>query len=141
MPERGKSRKPPRDKIIPIRATNAEVQEIDDIAESQGLNRSQWVRQQLKAKIEVVEENPQITDLIKTLQQITTELAPIGNNLNQLTRQVNTAVASGQNLPQYVDNPESINHLNNQVQSIKQTIQGLILEVKPRTIYKTTKKK
>ena len=133
---RGKSKRATRKNIIPIRATDAELKEIDDIAESQGLNRSDWLRQQFSSEIGVKVDNPTVNNLIATLQEISQELAPIGNNLNQLTREVNSAVASGQNLPEYVKNPESLNELRTKVQSINQTVKGLILEVKPKSKYR-----
>ena len=120
-------------KIAPVRLTEAELQRIDDVAESQGLNRSELIRQKLKTDIKTeFKENPQITSLIASLQEIKQELSPIGNNLNQLTREVNTAIASGQNIPEYINNPCDLNELNKAIASLSQTIRGLILEVKAK---------
>lgn len=110
--------------VIRARATKEESAQIDRMATKLEIKRSEYIRRQCLGPI--VKTNPQTAATIANLKTIVKELAPIGNNLNQITRHINTAVVSGQTLPGWVDSPETIPELAQLIHALQSELKTLL---------------
>jgi hypothetical protein len=130
-----------KNKIIPIRITPSKLAYIDEQAKKLNLNRSTWIEDRCFSQ-----ENPQILELkpdtqyYEVLKQLNYQLAMIGNNINQISRHINTIVASGGEVPQYIDSPESLTELSKKISQLKSSVAGIIKENKPPKLRKRHKR-
>ena len=127
MPEI-KKKKPNKDEKAQVRFTSAELTYVDRCCQEKGLTRSAWIRRQCLDETVVI--NPETIEYFSDLETIKRELAAIGNNINQMSRSINTATASGLSIPDNL-NAELIQELDMDIQSLKLTINNLIRTTKP----------
>lgn len=114
-----------------VRFTPEEAAYIDTLAKKSGLDRSKWIRSQCLDPNVVI--TPETMECFETLKQIDRELAPIGNNINQIARTLNTARASNQELPLNLDE-EFVWQLYSEIREVKSSIAMLIETNKPEYI-------
>lgn len=123
-----KNSKSNRTEIGKARFTPKELKWIDSQVELADTTRSKWIRKQcLDANVVI---SPETTQYISDLNKVAKQLAPIGNNINQISRNINTAVASGLPIPEDV-NMEAFRQLNIAIVGLKETIRGLIQNATP----------
>jgi hypothetical protein len=65
------------------------------------------------------------------LDKINRELGRIGNNINQISRAINTNLASGLELPEYIDNPDTFQRLAAELNDLKEAIRITNARSKP----------
>ena len=131
-------RKETKTEEVRFRVTPTELAQIDTEAIAANISRSDWARQRC---FQVpLPHSTKTKNYIDTLAELTKQLAPIGNNINQIARTINTHVTSGNSIPEYVDNPESLHELNLLLNAIKDTAKGLIQEITPPTPRKRRQK-
>ena len=111
-----------------VRFTSAELEYVDHCCQKKGLTRSAWIRKQCLNENVVI--NPETIEYFDNLEQAVKQLAPIGNNLNQIARNINTAKASGLEFKDHFDT-KLIQELNMDIQNLKMTIKNLIRTTKP----------
>ena len=117
-----------RTEIGKARFTPRELKWIDSQVKLAKTTRSKWIRKQCLDSNVVI--SPETIQYLSDLDKIVKQLAPIGNNINQISRNINTAIASGLPIPDNID-PEAFRQLNVTIEGLKQTIRGLIQEATP----------
>lgn len=111
-----------------VRFTSTELEYVDRCCREQGITRSAWIRKQCLDENVVI--NPETVEYFSNLELTLKKLAPIGNNINQIARRINTALASGLDIPSNLD-AEFIQELNTDIHSLKLTLKNLINTTKP----------
>lgn len=114
--------------IAQIRFTKKELAYIDRQADEANLDRSKWIRRQCLN--ENVAIDPETVEYLQDLKQVSKQLAPIGNNVNQIARSINTAIASAMPIPEEVD-ADSLRELHIAITGLKQTVRDLLKAATP----------
>lgn len=81
-----------KDKIIGIRLTNTEKEEIDKHIQNVGSNRTDFIRQAIDFYLNNLEENPEsinIENVVEYSKKIRTSLKNVNINFNQLKLALN----------------------------------------------------
>ncbi len=111
-----------------MRFTSTELEYVDRCCKEKGLTRSAWIRKQCLDENIVL--NPETVEYFSNLESTKKQLASIGNNINQIARSINTAQASGLDIPDNLD-AKFIWELNMEVQTLKVLVKDLIRTTKP----------
>ncbi len=114
-------------KIISLRFRPTELEYLDTQAAAVNLSRSAYIIRKLTGLPVLPARVPPVNwQLYRELAHIASELPPIGNNLNQIAKVLNTKSLLGESLPETLPNPESLKAM---VQLIQQT-QTLLKQVR-----------
>jgi hypothetical protein len=114
-------------KIISVRFRPTELEYLDTQAAAVNLSRSAYITRKLTGLPVLPARVPPVNwQLYRELAHIASELPPIGNNLNQIAKVLNTKSLLGESLPETLPNPQSLLAI---VQLIQQT-QTLLKQVR-----------
>jgi hypothetical protein len=114
-------------KIISLRFRPTELEYLDRLAAAVNLSRSAYITRKLTGLPVLPARVPPVNwQLYRELAHIASELPPIGNNLNQIAKVLNTKSLLGESLPETLPNPQSLLAI---VQLIQQT-QTLLKQVR-----------
>ncbi len=81
-----------KDKIIGIRLTNTEKEEIDNYTKNRGSNLTEFIRQAIAFYLNNLEENPEsinIENVVEYSKKIRTSIKNVNINFNQLKLALN----------------------------------------------------
>ena len=123
--------------IIKLRVDNQEKAEIAKIASEQGLSTSEYIRHLHQINV----RQPLDPQEVETLKETIATLAPIGNNLNQIARAINTNLASGLDLPENINLIHEIASIRSEIDKVKCSVKVLLANTMPRRTRNTPKKR
>jgi len=104
-----------RDQVIRIRASNAEVRAMKDLAVARGLSLSDLMRRAALG-VRLPSRTFDHTD-IKCLTKLLGQLGRIGGNVNQLVRRANSGKLSGHDA-ELANTLEGVNRLRDRIREI-----------------------
>lgn len=116
-----------KNEVIKFRVTPQQYSKANKEAKKLNITRSDWARDKCFA----YQINRSTSRKIKTLEELIKQISPIGNNLNQIARAINTAQASGANLPYGIYNRQDLDDLSNDLEEIKAITKTILAEIKP----------
>lgn len=115
-------------KNLVIRVTEEEKSNIQAHAEALNLTVTDYLKRQMALNPSPIDPKPEFSML---LEKINRELGRIGNNINQISRAINTNLASGLELPEYIDEPDTLRRLEAELSDLKEAIRITNARSKP----------
>lgn len=122
------SRKMPKTENIVIRVSKEEKEKIADQAKTLNLTITDLLKSRMELHPNPVEPKPEFSML---LTKINRELGRLGSNVNQIARAINTNIASGLELPEYVDDPDTFARLEAELSDLKEALRITNARSKP----------
>jgi hypothetical protein len=117
-----------KSKNLVFRVTEEEKNEINSHAKALNLTVTDYLKRQMQLNPSPIDPKPEFSML---LDKINRELGRIGNNINQISRAINTNLASGLELPEYIDNPDTFQRLAAELNDLKEAIRITNARSKP----------
>lgn len=122
------SRKMPKTHNIVIRVSEEERAKVKTKAEALNLTVTDFIKSRIELHPNPIEPKPEFSML---LTKINRELGRIGSNVNQIARAINTNIASGLELPEYIDDPDTFARLKAELSDLKEAIKITNARSKP----------
>jgi hypothetical protein len=113
---------------ITFRVTESEKNEIHNRAKELNITVTEYLKRQMGLNPIPVAPKSEFSML---LDKINRELGRIGNNINQISRAINTNLASGLKLPEYINDPDTFARLEAELSDLKEAIKITNARTKP----------